>query len=62
MKVQKLKAFGVKFDFASRGNDFNLNVKASNSPPALLADLIQQALALTLLLSFGGNDEVFGRS
>lgn len=52
----------MKFDFVSRGNDFNLNVKASTSAPLLLADLIHQALTLTVLLSFSGNDEVFGRS
>lgn len=27
---------------------------------ALLADLFQQALTLTLVLGFGGNDEVLG--
>lgn len=44
----------------------DLKVEASNgssaNPLVLPADWIQQALTLTLLLSFSGNDEVFGRS
>lgn len=47
--------------FCDLGIDFNLKINGCSADALLLlADLIQQALTLTLLLDFQRNDEVLG--
>lgn len=62
---ESTKANSVKFYFVSWGNYFNLKIKGLQwlqraNPLVFLADLIQQALTLTMLLGFSGNDGVLG--